>query len=105
VINANIPVYPTSRNAIEALKLEAYDFIGKAILQDELINAVEKHALGYAKLLGLKEAWDEATRGIYFGCSGRGLPDSMPVEEFLDFGKLDELGAGDYKTEAKLCPF
>lgn len=44
-----ITTYPTSRNAIEALRLGAYDFISKAILREELINAVDKalerHAL------------------------------------------------------------
>ncbi|MBI5167468.1 MAG: response regulator [candidate division NC10 bacterium] len=72
-------------------------------LKDELVARVIEelrgllaHVLGYAELLGSKEAWDEATRREFIsGIQEEGCRIQRLVEEFLDFGKLDELGAGD----------
>lgn len=72
-------------------------------LKDELVARVVEelrgllaHVLGYAELLGSKEAWDEATRREFIsGIQEEGCRIQRLVEEFLDFGKLDELGAGD----------
>lgn len=41
--------HPTSRNAIDAIRQGAYDFISKAILQEELLNTVAK-AIDWGRL-------------------------------------------------------